>query len=449
MPGTIETAVAAWTKSGNSPYENIEQAKQAAMKLRGFGLCGLCILRYIQLPIGIAYYDCTPEDVYQALGTETDKIRKDAGENNVESHSSQPCTACLGVLDLTLTAPIAEKYGAEAFDSQDVLVGIELPKSIYLRHRSVQVAGKQQGIPSVASGVLEIKDVVRYLILHQLSNACNVRADTSSGMKIEVAFSHSESAPEHELLVADQNQSAKQSKGRRDKKGEGRRVTETSVAEIIGEPLQQLVRCDEYNLVGSGREDADVRMLGDGRPFYIECINPRITTITPEQIHEIEAKLTNSNSSVQVRRLQLIRPEDTSIIKEGEENKTKHYCALVWVSEQLSQEKIDDINSLGQSEILLQQKTPIRVLHRRAPLIRPKKLLSLEISHIEGRFYKVRIESEAGTYIKEFVHGDLGRTTPSLAEFTGHTADILELDVENVSLDFPPAPKMSTADNLE
>ncbi|KAJ2571428.1 hypothetical protein IW140_001608 [Coemansia sp. RSA 1813] len=408
MPGTIETAVAAWTKSGNSPYENIEQAKQAAMKLRGFGLCGLCILRYIQLPIGIAYYDCTPEDVYQALGTETDKIRKDAGENNVESHSSQPCTACLGVLDLTLTAPIAEKYGAEAFDSQDVLVGIELPKSIYLRHRSVQVAGKQQGIPSVASGVLEIKDVVRYLILHQLSNACNVRADTK-----------------------------------------GRRVTETSVAEIIGEPLQQLVRCDEYNLVGSGREDADVRMLGDGRPFYIECINPRITTITPEQIHEIEAKLTNSNSSVQVRRLQLIRPEDTSIIKEGEENKTKHYCALVWVSEQLSQEKIDDINSLGQSEILLQQKTPIRVLHRRAPLIRPKKLLSLEISHIEGRFYKVRIESEAGTYIKEFVHGDLGRTTPSLAEFTGHTADILELDVENVSLDFPPAPKMSTADNLE
>ncbi|KAJ2216489.1 hypothetical protein EV179_001284 [Coemansia sp. RSA 487] len=434
MPGTIETAVAAWTKSGNSPYENIEQAKQAAMKLRGFGLCGLCILRYIQLPIGIAYYDCTPEDVYQALGTETDKIRKDAGENNVESHSSQPCTACLGVLDLTLTAPIAEKYGAEAFDSQDVLVGIELPKSIYLRHRSVQVAGKQQGIPSVASGVLEIKDVVRYLILHQLSNASKVES---------LAFKRTS------LFVGGRYLKLERNISQTPFIVEGRRVTETSVAEIIGEPLQQLVRCDEYNLVGSGREDADVRMLGDGRPFYIECINPRITTITPEQIHEIEAKLTNSNSSVQVRRLQLIRPEDTSIIKEGEENKTKHYCALVWVSEQLSQEKIDDINSLGQSEILLQQKTPIRVLHRRAPLIRPKKLLSLEISHIEGRFYKVRIESEAGTYIKEFVHGDLGRTTPSLAEFTGHTADILELDVENVSLDFPPAPKMSTADNLE
>ncbi|KAJ2329443.1 putative tRNA pseudouridine synthase Pus10, partial [Coemansia sp. RSA 2673] len=46
--------------------------------------------------------------------------------------------------------------------------------------------------------------------------------------------------------------------------------------------------------------------------------------------------------------------------------------------------------------------------------------------------------SEAGTYIKEFVHGDLGRTVPSLADMAGVTADIIELDVENVSLDFPP-----------
>ncbi|KAJ2524860.1 hypothetical protein GGI11_000510 [Coemansia sp. RSA 2049] len=221
-------------------------------------------------------------------------------------------------------------------------------------------------------------------------------------------------------------------------------MTETSVAEVIGEPLQRLVCCDEYNLVGSGREDADVRMLGDGRPFYIECMNPRIKAITQEQIHDTEASLVSSNSPVQVRRLQIIRPDDTSIIKEGEENKSKKYCALVWLSTQLTQEKLDEINSLGQNGILLQQKTPVRVLHRRAPLTRPKKLLSLAISHIEGNFYKVRIESEAGAYIKEFVHGDLGRTSPSLTELTGHAADILELDVEGVSLDFPPVPEIPT-----
>ncbi|KAJ2790738.1 hypothetical protein H4R20_006965, partial [Coemansia guatemalensis] len=101
-------------------------------------------------------------------------------------------------------------------------------------------------------------------------------------------------------------------------------------------------------------------------------------------------------------------------------------------------EQLTELNSNGKQEMIIDQKTPIRVLHRRAPLTRPKKIVSLEIVHLEGHFYRVRIESGAGTYIKEFVHGDLGRTVPSLASMTGATADILELDVENVSLDFPP-----------
>ncbi|KAJ2524009.1 hypothetical protein GGI11_001112 [Coemansia sp. RSA 2049] len=403
----------------------------------------------------------------------------------------------------------------QAFDSPNVSVGIELPKSIYIRHRSVAIAGKKQEMPLAASSVPEIKDVVRYLILHRLSVMCGIKADSSSDTRIDVVFSHEETSQEHQPLFPDQGAPAKQPKYRRGKTVaaqpagkslsvvlaelgqrsddwltenfacppsavssqakiesltfkraslfvggrylklernisqtpfivEGRRMTETSVAEVIGEPLQRLVRCDEYNLVGSGREDADVRMLGDGRPFYIECMNPRIKVITQEQIHDIEAGLVSSNSPVQVRRLQIIRPDDTSIIKEGEENKSKKYCALVWLSKQLTQEKLDEINSLGQNGILLQQKTPVRVLHRRAPLTRPKKLLSLAISHIEDNFYKVRIESEAGAYIKEFVHGDLGRTSPSLTELTGHTADILELDVEGVSLDFPPVPEIPT-----
>jgi tRNA pseudouridine synthase 10 len=36
------------------------------------------------------------------------------------------------------------------------------------------------------------------------------------------------------------------------------------------------------------------------------------------------------------------------------------------------------------------------------------------------------------------VHGDLGRTLPNLASVGGiHSADLLELDVMNVDLDFP------------
>ena len=45
---------------------------------------------------------------------------------------------------------------------------------------------------------------------------------------------------------------------------------------------------------------------------------------------------------------------------------------------------------------------------------------------------ELHVIASAGTYIKEFVHGDLGRTKPSIGEILGSEADILQLDVANV-----------------
>ena len=45
---------------------------------------------------------------------------------------------------------------------------------------------------------------------------------------------------------------------------------------------------------------------------------------------------------------------------------------------------------------------------------------------------------QAGTYIKEFVHGDEGRTEPNLGSFLGckEPAAILQLDVLEIHMDF-------------
>ncbi len=40
--------------------------------------------------------------------------------------------------------------------------------------------------------------------------------------------------------------------------------------------------------------------------------------------------------------------------------------------------------------------------------------------------------SSAGTYIKEFVHGDLGRTVPNVGLLLDSECDILQLDVVNL-----------------
>ena len=44
--------------------------------------------------------------------------------------------------------------------------------------------------------------------------------------------------------------------------------------------------------------------------------------------------------------------------------------------------------------------------------------------------------ARAGTYIKEFVHGDFGRTRPSVGELLGCKADIMQLDVTEIDMTF-------------
>ena len=44
--------------------------------------------------------------------------------------------------------------------------------------------------------------------------------------------------------------------------------------------------------------------------------------------------------------------------------------------------------------------------------------------------FKLKLCTQAGTYVKEFVHGDFGRTTPNLCSILGCDVDIIALDVE-------------------
>jgi len=48
------------------------------------------------------------------------------------------------------------------------------------------------------------------------------------------------------------------------------------------------------------------------------------------------------------------------------------------------------------------------------------------------------LKTQAGTYIKEFAHGDFGRTKPNLGDLLNTETDILQLDVESVDVDWPP-----------
>lgn len=239
----------------------------------------------------------------------------------------------------------------------------------------------------------------------------------------------------------------------------GRKLAEHSVSDCFAEIIRKYHRADDTKFVTAGREDANVRMLGTGRPFYLEIINPRTPRLTDKEYKQIEEEINNQpihKENVQVRHLGYIKPKYTSIIKEGEETKTKRYRALVWLSEPLTDQLIERINKIGSTAFTIQQKTPVRVFQRRSAAIRPKIIHTSTIARLnqdadlnspEARYGVLKLHTQAGTYIKEYVHGDLGRTLPNLASVGSiHSADLLELDVMDVDLVWPPQPDIKLED---
>ncbi len=75
------------------------------------------------------------------------------------------------------------------------------------------------------------------------------------------------------------------------------------------------------------------------------------------------------------------------------------------------------------------QFTPSRVAHRRANMLREKQIYSCNLESIDGAIATLTLEAESGTYIKELISGDNGRTKPSISEIIGVPCEVTELDV--------------------
>ena len=82
------------------------------------------------------------------------------------------------------------------------------------------------------------------------------------------------------------------------------------------------------------------------------------------------------------------------------------------------------------AEIL--QKTPMRVVHRRADKFRKRKVEGMSWKILGSKRLQLRIRAESGLYIKELINGDNGRTNPSVSELIENPAKKIVLDVVKI-----------------
>ena len=121
------------------------------------------------------------------------------------------------------------------------------------------------------------------------------------------------------------------------------------------------------------------------------------------------------------------------------EDKVKHYRCLCWSEKEVNEQLI--ASKLNKNEVTtIVQATPIRVLHRRSLANRVRYVLKMKASKVydnkkdENHWFTIDCSTSAGTYVKEFVHGDLGRTVPSVSSILGGKVDIVQLDCMGIEL---------------
>jgi len=202
-----------------------------------------------------------------------------------------------------------------------------------------------------------------------------------------------------------------------------------SIEELIANPLKELFEGRGAKFHGAGREDVDVRVLGRGRPFVVEVKEPRKRNV--DLLKAEEEVNRRARGMVEVRELRFSSKEEVRRLKVTAKVKEKTYLAKVKVKGGVKEEEARRLEELL-SGALINQRTPLRVLHRRADKVRVKKVYELKVQEVLEDTLTILIRGQGGLYIKELVTGDEGRTTPSIAELLGREAEVVELTVIDV-----------------
>uniref|UniRef100_A0A674BF08 tRNA pseudouridine synthase Pus10 n=1 Tax=Salmo trutta TaxID=8032 RepID=A0A674BF08_SALTR len=405
-------------------------------------------------------------------------------EGDAEPADSDVCVVCLGVLqqfcDEAYAIKISEVVKAKNYQFDTMVLSVSLPAQLSVREHScwlhVKKEVREKSMCLDMDDVIQVKEAFKWTMQGLVSKELG-GVPVVNKFEVGVGFTHPETDSDCHFLMAVVKALEKVSDekflkkfpcpptrpvskciaqdvqclhvsvfvaGRYNKFSrtlpqtpwviDGERRMESSVEELIAAPLLSSFRAEGFNFSSSGREDVDVRTLGNGRPFALELLNPHRARFNKAEVRQLQETINQSSDKIRVRDLQIVSRDAMGHMKEGEEDKTKSYTALIWTQKAINK---DDITFLEETKVT--QKTPLRVLHRRPLAVRERVIHTMSTCFLDAHHFHLKLRTQAGTYIKEFVHGDFGRTKPNLCDLLKSETDILELDVESVDVDWPPS----------
>ncbi len=199
-------------------------------------------------------------------------------------------------------------------------------------------------------------------------------------------------------------------------------LTKDSVQSLVEKHALPLFGAMSSKFHGAGREDKDVRMLGFGRKFVLELVEPRKRKAG---LKRLEREINRDETGkIEVKGLKYCSKENVVLIKS--EKSDKLYEARVSCSKRIGK---DTFSRLSGKKLLVEQRTPNRVKGRRADLVRARQAEIKRVELLSPKEFLLQVKAESGLYIKELVSGDDERTKPSISSMLENKCECTQLDV--------------------
>lgn len=201
----------------------------------------------------------------------------------------------------------------------------------------------------------------------------------------------------------------------------------TSVEQEVAPTLVEAHRGREGVFHGAGREDVDALMIGTGRPFVLEVEAPHRRRT---DLATLEREINAASEDIEVVGLRYATHDMVERVKELEATKTYRMVVAFEepVDEPALQAALDELRGAT-----VEQRTPNRVDHRRADLVRTRTIHDISGSTTDDEHATLVVHGDGGLYVKESISSDEGRTEPSLAGLLGVDAEVTGLDVMAVT----------------
>lgn len=337
---------------------------------------------------------------------------------NEYSTKTEKCYVCNNIFEKIngIAEKIVKKIEKSGIDFSTFIVGSKLPKKIIKRDEELR---NSVGVEFTESIKKELNREIGKLVEKKINKSFSSQ---NPDLEILVDFRRNKIilTPRSVFIVGYYK---KLKRGIPQSKWilkDGTKRYRTSIQEIIEKPIIEHFRAKGIRFSAAGREDVDVRCL-DWRPFVIEILKPKIRKY---DLKSLENEI-NKSSYIKVRLLRYGERKDVVKIKQTRHDKTYH--AIVVFEKEIDENKLKKIKELENT--IIKQKTPTRVLHRRADLLRERKVKKIEYKILGKKKVEFIITAEAGLYIKELIHGDNGRTKPNIAELVDNKVKSILLDV--------------------